>query len=170
MALFPGGFGTLDEAMEVLTLVQTGKRYPIPLILVDEPDGTYWSHWRRYVEQELLARGYIGPDDLSLFDTVQSADGAIGIIDRFYRRYHSVRFVGNRLVIRMSSPLDPRHVANLKTGFADIVNSQGEFFLSDALPEEADEPRIADLPRLVLDFNRRGYSRLRRLIDSINEA
>lgn len=170
VALFPGGFGTLDEAMEVLTLLQTGKRYPIPLILVDEPGGRYWSNWKRYVEQELLTRGYIGPDDLSLFDMVQSADEVVQFIDRFYRRYHSVRFVGNRLVIRMSSPLDPRYVADLKSRFADIVHSHGEFFLSDALPEEADEPLITHLPRLVLDFNRRGYSRLRQLIDSINDA
>ena len=170
VALFPGGFGTLDEAMEVLTLVQTGKRYPIPLVLVDEPGGTYWSHWKVYLERELVARGYISPDDLSLFSMVQSAEEAVRIIDRFYRRYHSLRFVGERLVIRMNSPLDPRDVSAMRARFADMLNSRGEFFLSDALPEEADEPRIAHLPRLVLDFNRRGYSRLRQLIDSINDA
>jgi uncharacterized protein (TIGR00730 family) len=170
VALFPGGFGTQDEAMEVLTLVQTGKRYPIPLVLVDEPGGTYWSLWKRYVEQELAARGYIGTDDFSLFDMVQSADDAVAIIDRFYSRYHSLRFVGERLVIRLRSPIDTETVVGLQDQYADILVNGGDFCVADPLPEEADEPDMSHLPRLVLDFNRREYSRLRQLIDSINAA
>jgi hypothetical protein len=103
VALFPGGFGTLNEAMEVLALLQTGKRYPMPLVLVDEPGGTYWSNWKQYLEEELAARGYIGPDDFSLFSIFDAADAAFAIIDRFYRRYHSLRFVRGRLVIRLNS-------------------------------------------------------------------
>jgi uncharacterized protein (TIGR00730 family) len=170
VALFPGGFGTLDEAMEVLTLVQTGKSYPIPLVLVDEPGGTYWSHWRRYVEKELAARGYIGSEDFGLFSIVDSVDAAMAIIDRFYRRYHSLRFVKGRLAIRLTSSVDAENIARWKHRFEDILEPQGELFLSGALPEEADEPRIAHLPRLVVDFNRRKYSRLRQLIDAINAA
>ncbi|MGO9020355.1 MAG: TIGR00730 family Rossman fold protein [Syntrophobacteraceae bacterium] len=170
VALFPGGFGTLDEAMEVLTLVQTGKRYPIPLILVDEPGGTYWSHWKLYVEQELAARGYISKNDFSLFDIVQSVDDAVEIVDRFYRRYHSLRFVGDRLVIRINSPVDREKIRELKEQYSDLLLNGGDIFDSEALPEESDEPIISHLPRLVLDFNRREYGRLRQLIDSINSV
>ena len=168
VALFPGGFGTLDEAMEVLTLVQTGKRTPLPLVLVDEPDGTYWSHWKRYVETELAARGYISRDDFSLFDLVQSVDDAVAIIDRFYRRYHSLRLVGERLVLRLTSTLPEENVVRWREAFGDMLKPGGELFLSQALPEEADEPDLAHLPRLVMDFNRRHCGRLRQLIDAIN--
>lgn len=170
VALFPGGFGTLDEAMEVLTLLQTGKRYPIPLILVDQPDGTYWSNWQKYVQQELLARNYIDPEDLSLFTMVDSTMGAVGVIDRFYRRYHSLRFVGDRLVIRLQSSVAPENITRWKANFADILEPGGDLRQCEALPEEEEEPEIAHLPRLVLDFNRKRYSRLRQLIDAINQT
>lgn len=170
VALFPGGFGTMDEAMEVLTLVQTGKCYPIPLVLVDEPGGTYWSNWNRYLEKELADRGYIDRNDFNLFSMVQSVDDAVAEIVRFYRRYHSLRFVGDRLVIRLSSTLDAESIARWKDQYGDILGPEGKFQLSGALPEEADEPGIAHLPRLVMDFNRKDYSRLRQLIDAINAA
>ena len=125
VALFPGGFGTLDEAMEVLTLVQTGKRTPLPLVLVDEPDGTYWSHWKRYVETELAARGYISRDDFSLFDLVQSVDDAVAIIDRFYRRYHSLRLVGERLVLRLTSTLPEENVLLCRVAFGAMLMPGG---------------------------------------------
>ena len=127
VVLFPGGFGTQDEAMEVLTLVQTGKRYPMPLVLVDEPGGTYWSHWKLYVEQELAARGYISKNDFSLFDIVQSVDDAVEIVDRFYRRYHSLRFVGDRLVIRINSPVDREKIMELKEQYSDILLNGGGY-------------------------------------------
>jgi uncharacterized protein (TIGR00730 family) len=168
VALFPGGFGTQDEAMEVLTLVQTGKRTPIPLVLIDEPGGTYWSHWKRYVETELAARGYISRDDFSLFDLVQSVEDAVAIIDRFYLRYHSMRLVGERLVFRMISTPPDENVELWREAFRDILKPGGKLFLSHALPEEADEPELEHLPRLVMDFNRRHYGRLRQLIDAIN--
>lgn len=170
VALFPGGFGTLDEAMEVLTLVQTGKRYPIPLVLVDEPGGTYWSNWKQYVERELLARKYIDENDLSLFSLVDSVDDAFDIITRFYRHYHSLRFVERRLVIRLNSKLNSDTINRLKQQFGDILAPPGKFCLADALPEELEESDIAHLPRLVVDFDRKHYSRLRQLIDDINAA
>jgi uncharacterized protein (TIGR00730 family) len=168
VALFPGGFGTLDEAMEVLTLLQTGKRYPIPLVLVDGPGDTYWSNWSQYLEKELADRGYIDRNDFKLFSMVHSVDDAISMIVSFYRRYHSLRFVGDRLVIRLSSVIDAESVARWKDQFEDILGPKGEIHLSGALPEEADEPGIAHLPRLLIDFNRKDYSRLRQLIDAIN--
>jgi len=168
IALFPGGFGTLDEAMETLTLVQTGKRYPLPLVLVDEPGGTYWSHWLGLVEQELLAQGYISATDLRLFECVDSAAEAIARIDRFYLRYHSLRYVKDKLVLRLSSPVDSQAVHELNSRFADLLTPQGDFSLSEPLPEEGDEPEIQHLPRLIVDFNRQDFGRLRELIDAIN--
>jgi uncharacterized protein (TIGR00730 family) len=169
VALFPGGFGTLDEAMEALTLLQTGKRNPMPLILIDEPEGTYWSRWLKFFKKEVLVQGYISEMDFMLFERVDSVDEAVNRIDRFYRRYHSLRYVKERLVIRLNSLIDPQKVEAMKNHFGEILIPQGDLLLSGPLPEERDEPEVAHLPRLILDFNRRDYGRLRELIDVINE-
>jgi uncharacterized protein (TIGR00730 family) len=169
VALFPGGFGTLDEAMETLTLVQTGKRNPLPLVLVDEPGGTYWTKWIRFFEDELLAHGYIGTSDFSFFERVDSVDTGVSKINRFYSRYHSLRYVNGKLVIRLTSPLAPHHISKLKDRFQDILLQNGDIVLSEALPAEADEPEIAHLPRLAVDFERNDFGRLRSLIDAIND-
>lgn len=168
IALFPGGFGTLDEAMETLTLLQTGKRDPLPLVLVDEHGGTYWSRWLHFFEQELLTRDYISTSDFYLFERVDSVDAAMERINRFYRRYHSLRYVEKQLVIRLISDIDQQSVRGLKDQFSDILLPQGSICLSGPLPAEADEPKIANLPRLVVDFNRKDFGRLRSLIDAIN--
>ncbi len=170
VALFPGGFGTLDEAMEILTLVQTGKRNPLPLILIDEPGCTYWSHWIGFLEKELLAQGYIEEMDFKFFERVDSVDDAVKKIDQFYFRYHSMRYVGEQLVIRLTCGIEKSKVKEMKADFSDILIPQGDLFLSGPLTEEMDEPEIAYLPRLILDFNRRDFGRLRELIDVINTA
>jgi uncharacterized protein (TIGR00730 family) len=170
VALFPGGFGTLDEAMETLTLVQTGKRDPLPLILVDEPGGTYWSRWIRFFHDELLAEGYIGETDFDLFERVDSVDAAVERIDRFYRRYHSLRYVGEKLVLRLTGAPEAETVRRLEERFRDVLAPGGGMYLSQPLAAEADEPEIAHLLRLVVDFNRQDFSRLRKLIDEINET
>ncbi len=169
VALFPGGFGTLDEAMEALTLVQTGKHVPFPLVLVDEPGGNYWSDWIAFLEKELLAPGYVSAMDFSIFERVDSVSEAVSFINRFYHRYHSMRHVGKQLVIRLISPIPEDQVADLKARFADILSPPGDFFLSGPTDEEADEPAIAHLPRLILDFNRREFGRLGSLINAINQ-
>lgn len=168
VALFPGGFGTLDEAMETLTLVQTGKRAPLPLILLDSPGGKYWIRWVDFLEKELLSRGYISATDFDLFEVVDSADAALERIGRFYHRYHSMRYVGDQLVIRLSSEIQQKEAAELKRGFSDMLRPGGDLRLSKPLREEADEPEIAHLPRLVVDFNRQDFGRLRKLIDAVN--
>ena len=168
IALFPGGFGTLDEAMEILTLLQTGKHDPIPLILIDEPDGTYWERWITFFRKELLAGQYISDSDFFLFERVNSVTEALARINLFYRRYHSLRYVDGRLVIRLATPLDQEFIGHLRSNFNNILVPGGEMYLSEHLPEEADEPDIAGLQRLVLDFNRWDYGLLRRLIDAIN--
>jgi uncharacterized protein (TIGR00730 family) len=169
VALFPGGFGTLDEAMEALTLVQTGKRNPMPLLLIDSPDCSYWVGIVKLFEEELLARNYICHSDLALFERVCSVDAAVEKIGRFYRRYHSSRYVGDRLVIRLTSPLDPEEVRTLADGFRDILVPGGRIAASAALEAETDDTDVVHLPRLVMDFNRRDFSRLRGLIDAIND-
>ena len=170
VVLFPGGFGTLDEAMETLTLVQTGKRNPLPLVLFDEPDGSYWSKWLEFCKEELLVQGYISETDFSLFDQIDSVDEAIEKIDRFYFRYHSLRYVQGQLVIRLKSALDRQKVKELNKSFSDILTPKGGIRLSGPLPIEEDEPEIAHLSRLILDFKKRDFGRLKTLIDEINHS
>lgn len=168
VVLFPGGFGTLDEAMETLTLVQTGKRDLIPLILVDEPGGTYWSQCLRFFREQLCRQGYISDSDFYFFEQVHSVDDVVDRIDRFYHRYHSMRYVDGRLVIRLTSPVGKELLHEVKKTFSDILTPGGQISLSGPLPAEADEPEIAGLPRLVIDFDRRSFGRLRKLLDRIN--
>lgn len=168
VALFPGGFGTLDEAMETLTLVQTGKRNPLPLVLVDNPNCSYWSRLIKFLEEELLARNYITPTDFSIFKRVCSVDAAIEEITRFYRRYHSMRYVNGQLVIRLASALGPAEIQKLKEQFHDILAPKGDIVSSAALPAEVDDRDTVHLPRLVVDFNRQDFGRLRGLIDTVN--
>jgi uncharacterized protein (TIGR00730 family) len=168
IALFPGGFGTLDEAMETLTLLQTGKRSPIPLVFVDEPGGSYWSRWIEFFKEELLSQGYITESDFYLFEAVNSVYTAVEKIHRFYRRYHSLRFVEKQLAIRLTSNIGSEAVQELEKKFSDILVTGGAIYLSGPLPAEADEPEIAHLPRLVLDFNLKDFGKLRKFIDEIN--
>jgi len=165
-ALFPGGFGTHDEAYECLTLVQTGKTKPMPIVFVDAPRGTYWKTWKRYVEEHLLRHHLISKEDMALFKVTTSVDQAVEEITRFYRVYHSSRTVGHQLVIRLVRPLPEKLVDRLSHDFADILLS-GAIVQGPALAEE-DEPELAALPRLVLHFNRTSFGRLRQLIDRIN--
>ncbi len=167
IVLFPGGFGTHDEGFESLTLVQTGKSRPMPIVFLDAPRGTYWKTWKRYVEDHLLRRGLVSPEDMGLFLVTDSIDEAITEIKTFYRVYHSSRYVGDRFVIRLSAALTPAVLDGLNRDFADILK-EGVFEVGAALPEEEGEPEIAHLPRLVFRFNRLSFGRLRAMIDRIN--
>ena len=169
VALFPGGFGTMDEGFEVLTLMQTGKARILPVVMVDKPGGRYWETWLRFLRDDLLALGLISPDDFHLFKMTHSVDDAIAEIAQFYRTFRSYRWVGQRLVIRIGKRLAPAAVAQLNTGFADILVG-GEIVQTTALPEEHNEPEIAALPRLVLAPKRKNFGRIRQLIDAINAA
>ena len=167
-ALFPGGFGTLDEGYECLTLVQTGKTKPMPIVFVDSPRGTYWKTWKRYVEDHLLRQKLISPDDMSLFKVTSSVEEAVAEITGFYRVYHSSRTVGRNLVIRLNTKLDERLVASINEDFRDILVG-AEAVQTKALAEEEDEPALAALPRLVLPYDRTHFGRLRQLIDRVNQ-
>jgi uncharacterized protein (TIGR00730 family) len=170
VALFPGGFGTLDEAMETLTLLQTGKHTPLPLVLIDEPGGTYWSRWLKFFREELLKDNYISECDFNLFERVDSIDPAVERINCFYSRYHSMRYTGGKLVIRLQSAIDDASVEKLNETFFDILEPGGRMRLSEPLADEADEPEIANLHRLIVDFNLMDFGRLRNLINEINKC
>ncbi len=169
VVLFPGGFGTLDEAMESITLLQTGKLYPLPLFCIDEPDGTYWEHLFSFLDNELSGHGYISHDDFGLIERVTRPADAVDRIRHFYSRYHSLRYVKDQLVIRMSTNLDQGDVGTLKKAFAGILIPGGDMHLSGPLDDEMNEPDLAHLPRLVMDFNKRDFGRLRQLVDAIND-
>jgi len=169
VALFPGGFGTMDEAFEVLTLLQTGKTHPFPVVLVDEPGGTYWATWRQFLENSLLKLGMISPEDFSLFRITSNVEEAVREIRGYYRVFHSMRYSGRGLVIRIRKPLGPDALAVLNRDFPDLL-AEGGISQVSALPEEADEPEIADLPRIVFRFNSGSHGRLRQLIDQINRS
>jgi uncharacterized protein (TIGR00730 family) len=167
IALFPGGFGTQDEGFEVLTLIQTGKSHLFPVVMVDEPGGDYWKEWQHYIEKALLGRGLISPEDVRLYKITDSVDEGMAEILNFYRVYHSMRYVGNELVLRLQHALPDALLERIRTEFADIVVG-GTFEQSGALPEEVNDVHLAGLPRLRFRFNRRSLGRLRVLIDTIN--
>lgn len=169
VCLLPGGFGTLDEGLEVLTLLQTGKRDLVPVVFLDEKGGTFWKRWHEYVVECLLGQRMISPEDLSLYKLTDQVGEAVAEIRDFYRVYHSMRYVRNKLVFRLQQAPDPRLLELINDQFRDIL-LEGEFTLRDALPEEKDEPALAAMPRLVFRFNRRNLGRLRQLIDCLNRG
>lgn len=168
IALFPGGFGTMDEGFEVLTLVQTGKSVPMPIVFVDAPGSDYWAAWQRYVETQLLARGLISENDLHLYKITANVDEAVKEIRHFYSNYHSLRYVRDELVLRLNRAPTAAQLADVQQKFSDIL-IRGEFRVGGPLPVESDEPALAHLPRLIFTFNRRDHGRLRMLIDYLND-
>lgn len=168
-ALFPGGFGTMDEGFEVLTLMQTGKARIIPVVLLDRPGGAYWQTWLEFVKEHLFKFGYIGAEDFCFFKIVANVDEAVTEILRFYSVYQSSRWVGQELVVRIARKLSPRAVVKLNADFADVVRT-GEIVQGTARRQEKNEPEIWDLPRLIFTPHRRSFGRLRQLIDAINAA
>ena len=166
IALFPGGFGTQDEAFETLTLCQTGKYGPVPLVLIDRPGGDYWSSWNDYVCTQLKNKGLISPEDPSLYTVTDNLDTACQTIKDFYRVYHSSRYVDRLFVMRLKSDLSQAAVEQLNEEFSDIL-SEGKIAQSKALPAEKDLETI-DLPRLTFYFNQKSLGRLHQLIAKIN--
>lgn len=165
LALFPGGFGTHDEGFETLTLIQTGRSEILPVVFVDAPGASYWSDWCAYVESHLKRRGLISEDDMALFRVTDDVDEAVEEITRFYRNYHSSRYVGDRLVLRVRNAPDEEALAALNEEFGDLLVS-GRIETGAAL--EAEDEEVAALPRVFLEFDRRRAGRLRSLIDRLN--
>ena len=169
IALFPGGFGTHDEGFEALTLMQTGKSQPKPLVFVDRPRGNYWKTWWRFVEDQLLDAGLIGKDDLALFKVTDDVEEAAAEIANFYRNYHSSRYVKDALVLRVKHPATAALLQTLNDRFAGLCVPGGKFRALPALPEEKNEPELAELYRITFPFIRSNFGRLRALIDVLNQ-
>jgi uncharacterized protein (TIGR00730 family) len=168
IAMFPGGFGTMDEGFEVLTLVQTGKSVPMPIVYVDHPGGDFWKGWQKMIEQQLLTRGLIGHDDLRLYKITDNLDDAVREVTHFYSNYHSVRYAKDELILRLHRKPTDEQLAEINDKFKDIV-VKGEYKVSGPLPPERDEPTLAHLHRLTFNFNKRDHGRLRILIDHLND-
>jgi uncharacterized protein (TIGR00730 family) len=167
VALFPGGFGTMDEAYEAVTLLQTGKASPVPMVLIEADDKPYWRIWDRWNRGTLVERRMVGPDDTVFYRIVDSAEDAVAEVMKFYRVYHSSRIVGDNLVLRLTRALDATRLAEMQRRFDDILKGP-----LDQAPgpvgQELDE--FPELPRLIVPFNRAAYGRLRQLIDFVNET
>ena len=166
--LFPGGFGTLDEGFESLTLVQTGKSDPRPIVFVDTARGRFWKPLLRFLDRQLIEGGMVSRTERAIYQVAHSAEEAARQVLGFYTVYHSVRYVGDRLALRLQRPLPASAVVRLAREFRDLLAS-GSIEQTNALPEEADEPHLRHLPRLVCAFNRQDYGRLIQLIHRINE-
>jgi hypothetical protein len=167
IVLFPGGFGTMDEGYEAITLMQTGKSQLMPLVLVDKPGGTYWKTWDKNIREHLLRDKLISPDDLNLYRITDNTDEAVKIIARFYRNFDSTRFVRERFVIRLKNAPSLSALAALNEDFADIV-VEGKIEVAQPTPEEVEDHDRLDLARISFNFNRKHYGRVRQLIDVLN--
>ncbi len=165
--LLPGGFGTLDEAFELLTLIQTGKSDLHPIVMLDVPGGTYWKFFDRYIREELLSHGYISESDLALFRYTDSIEAAVEEIEAFYRVYHSQRYVNERLVLRLTTMPSLAQLDELSNEFSDIL--EGPIVAAVPSPGEIRDDDVVDLPRIALNFDRTHAGRLRTLVDELNK-
>jgi uncharacterized protein (TIGR00730 family) len=167
--LFPGGFGTMDECFEALTLIQTGKSVPAPIVMVEPPGSQFWLNWDRFVRDGLLAQGLISQDDMRLYRIVRDVKSAVDLVSHFYANYHSIRYVRDDLLIRVRMAPTLRLLDELNEDFSDIVK-EGRIEPSGPAAEERGEAGVADLHRIRFRFNQRHFGRLRQLIDRLNHA
>jgi uncharacterized protein (TIGR00730 family) len=168
-AILPGGFGTQDECFELLTLLQTGKAEPAPVVMMETPGGSYWTGWLRFLQDDAIASGWVSPEDASLFKVTTTVEDAAAEILGFYRNYHSCRWVGDLLVLRLQTAPSRAELADLNRRFADIV-TKGSIRSTSAFPPERSSNDFPDLPRLALRFDKWHFARLRQLIDAVNEC
>lgn len=167
IALFPGGFGTMDEGYEALTLMQTGKSQIMPLVLIDRPGGNYWKTWDRNVREHLLRNKLISPEDLYLYQITDDTDQAVKWITRFYRNFHSMRFVKDLLVIRLKFAPSASALQSLNEDFYDLASGE-KIQATEPLPEEREDGDALEFPRIAFRFDRKSYGRLRQMIDVLN--
>ena len=169
LALFPGGMGTLDEGFEALTLLQTGKAKLIPVVMIDQPGGSYWKTWCEFMRGRLLKDGLVSENDFELFEITEDLDVAVAEVLDFYKIYQSSRYVGQQMVVRLAQRLTAAAIEQLNADFADLLRA-GKFTQGGALRQEKNEPELAHLPRLIFTPHRRDFGRLRQLINAINAA
>jgi uncharacterized protein (TIGR00730 family) len=167
IVVFPGGFGTHDECFEIITLIQTGKRDMMPILLVDQPGGDYWKDWVAYVKKHLYDTALISPDDMALFKVVDDEQAAVDSVLHFYSAFNSMRYVREKLYLRLHVAPGDELMQRLNDEFKDIVVS-GRIERVETHAFEMNDPHLVDLPRIAFHFNRRHFGRLRQLIDAIN--
>jgi len=167
--LLPGGFGTHDEGCEILTLMQTGKMPIVPVIMLDRQNGHYWETWRRFIVNDLLEQGLVSPTDFHLFHITHDADDAVNVITRFYKNFHSYRWVREKMVIRIQNRLSMEAIEDLNARFGALLASD-RIVQTTPLPEERDEQLVSHLPRIVLTPFKTDFGSIRLLIDAINNA
>ncbi len=167
-ALVPGGFGTLDETFELLTLVQTGKSYPVPIVLLDHEGSSYWSSLRQFIDTELGGAGMISAADTSLYLHTHDVNEAVDYICSFYSCYHSIRFVRGQLIVRLRRALSESALESLNDEFADLV-ADGRIKETQPTKAEISDEDHLEMPRLALRFDNRSFARLVAMIRRINE-
>ncbi len=167
--LFPGGFGTHDEGFETLTLIQTGKALPRPVVCLDPPGSKYWKSFRYFLQHELVKRKLIDPEDMGLIHFTHDPKDAVDFVAHFYHNYQSLRFIGDRIVIRMKRPITRVRLAKINRDFKDLIKSGTVQQQDEALPEEEDELHTLGLQRLIFRSTKRHYARLHALIHEINK-
>jgi uncharacterized protein (TIGR00730 family) len=165
LALFPGGFGTMDESFEAMTLMQTGKARIVPVVLVEAGREPYWRQWDAWIRGTLVAQRLIEEVDTAFYRVVDDAESAVRELTGFYRVFHSERIVGDNLIFRLTHPLGAADLTELQRRFDDILKGPVDQ-APGPVPQELNE--FPDLPRLILPFNRASYARLRQLIDFVN--
>jgi hypothetical protein len=165
--VLPGGFGTLDECFELLTLLQTGKAEPAPIVLVDGPGERYWQGWEEFVATQVYGRGFADPVESALYRVTDDLDVAVREILGFHRNYHSRRFVHDVMVIRLHYAPSDIELASLAATFADICSPRG-IWRTEPYPVERASRDHLELPRIALEFNRVHHGRLRQFIDELN--
>ncbi len=163
----PGGFGTLDETFELLTLTQTGKGLPVPIVLLDTPGDPYWESVHDIVENLLVKRGLVSPADTKLYLVTDDCHRAVDEIIHFYTNYHSLRYVGDLLVVRVQHTVTDEQLAVLNTRFGHLCK-RGSITRIAALEPERKENDHPALPRIAFTFAKHGYGELRAMIDTLN--
>lgn len=163
----PGGFGTLDETFELLTLTQTGKGLPVPIVLLDEPGDPYWESVDQLVRTQLIERGLVSSADTAMYTITDSCDEACRVIERFYSNYHSIRLLGDRLIVRMRQGPTGDQLAALNDRYAHLLAS-GSIVRADASRAERRDDDVVDLDRVAFDFTRHGYAELIAMIEDVN--
>ena len=163
----PGGFGTLDETLELLTLQQTGKAVPAPIVLLDEPGGGFWQGWNRFLEEHVVAGGYVAAGDVDLADRTDDVGAACALVTDFYRRYHSIRWVGKKLIIRTLSAVSDDELTDLNERFGSLFVEGRLERAAPFAPERADDDHL-DLPRLACTFDVFQMAGLHRLVRAVN--
>ena len=166
---FPGGWGTLDEAFEVLTLLQTGKMNLIPVVLLEPKGFGYWTRFTKFLHDVAHDHGFISEGDERLFRIFHNIDEALDHLDLFYHVFHSLRYVRDGLVIRLKRPVSQEFIKKMNAQFPGLT-SYGKIISTIALPEENNEPELVDMFRLFFPFDKREFGDLRQLIDFINES